>query len=429
MEFRALKKSKLTVDFPQMNPPTEFNGMQLQRQSCQQTFQNYSFYEKSLPYPISMDYINQFNESVNFQPTSEFFDMQQLGLNSGNLLSNQNDNVNIVSSSSDNQQFNFECSICGDKASGKHYGAYSCDGCKGFFRRSVRKNQRYRCRKDSNCIIDKNGRNQCRFCRFKKCYQVGMKIEAVQNERDKIKITFNDYAASPPIDFKLLLGGNFPKLKFDEKIEAVQNFATLQKIHESISYQLCNMVNWALELPPFTKLSKKDQLILLRFHAGANLILGLSVRSLNMKDTLLLGNNFVIARDTTDLVVSEIKCRILDELVNVFRELEVDNTEIAYLKAIDFFNPHAKDLTDVETVKDIRYHIICSLEDYVLYNHQCGSRGRLSQLLVTLSSLRDIAKQMKEKVKTSNSIHLSDVNHLIRVLLMDDDSLLMPLTG
>lgn len=38
------------------------------------------------------------------------------------------------------------CAICGDRATGKHYGASSCDGCKGFFRRSVRKNQSYTCR-------------------------------------------------------------------------------------------------------------------------------------------------------------------------------------------------------------------------------------------------------------------------------------------
>lgn len=38
------------------------------------------------------------------------------------------------------------CAICGDRATGKHYGAASCDGCKGFFRRSVRKNHIYTCR-------------------------------------------------------------------------------------------------------------------------------------------------------------------------------------------------------------------------------------------------------------------------------------------
>jgi len=44
------------------------------------------------------------------------------------------------------QQSPTVCAICGDRATGKHYGASSCDGCKGFFRRSVRKNHQYTCR-------------------------------------------------------------------------------------------------------------------------------------------------------------------------------------------------------------------------------------------------------------------------------------------
>uniref|UniRef100_A0A183IJE9 Nuclear receptor domain-containing protein n=1 Tax=Soboliphyme baturini TaxID=241478 RepID=A0A183IJE9_9BILA len=69
------------------------------------------------------------------------------------------------------------CVICKDRATGKHYGANSCDGCKGFFRRTIRKNQLYTCRFSRNCVIDKDKRNTCRYCRFQKCLKVGMKRE------------------------------------------------------------------------------------------------------------------------------------------------------------------------------------------------------------------------------------------------------------
>lgn len=72
------------------------------------------------------------------------------------------------------------CAICGDRATGKHYGASSCDGCKGFFRRSVRKNHLYTCRFSRNCVVDKDKRNQCRYCRLRKCFKAGMKKEGTQ---------------------------------------------------------------------------------------------------------------------------------------------------------------------------------------------------------------------------------------------------------
>ena len=73
-----------------------------------------------------------------------------------------------------------ECAICSDRATGKHYGAESCDGCKGFFRRSVRKNHVYTCRFQRLCSVDKDKRNQCRYCRLHKCFAVGMRKEGLQ---------------------------------------------------------------------------------------------------------------------------------------------------------------------------------------------------------------------------------------------------------
>ena len=94
--------------------------------------------------------------------------------------------LDVGASSENNGCSNGICAICGDRATGKHYGAPSCDGCKGFFRRSVRKNKDYHCRFSRNCEVNKDGRNKCRRCRLNKCFRAGMKKCAVQNERDPI---------------------------------------------------------------------------------------------------------------------------------------------------------------------------------------------------------------------------------------------------
>ncbi|XP_053467810.1 nuclear receptor subfamily 1 group D member 2a [Ictalurus furcatus] len=73
------------------------------------------------------------------------------------------------------------CKVCGDVASGFHYGVHACEGCKGFFRRSIQQNIQYKkCMKSENCTIMRINRNRCQQCRFKKCLAVGMSRDAVR---------------------------------------------------------------------------------------------------------------------------------------------------------------------------------------------------------------------------------------------------------
>ncbi|XP_044312614.1 ecdysone-induced protein 78C isoform X1 [Drosophila rhopaloa] len=98
---------------------------------------------------------------------------------SNNNSSNSNgSNNNGVSSKSF-----VPCKVCGDKASGYHYGVTSCEGCKGFFRRSIQKQIEYRCLRDGKCLVIRLNRNRCQYCRFKKCLSAGMSRDSVRYGR------------------------------------------------------------------------------------------------------------------------------------------------------------------------------------------------------------------------------------------------------
>lgn len=94
----------------------------------------------------------------------------------GGINLNNSATPNINNNNSNNMNVEL-CLVCGDRASGRHYGAISCEGCKGFFKRSIRKQLGYQCRGAMNCEVTKHHRNRCQFCRLQKCLASGMRSD------------------------------------------------------------------------------------------------------------------------------------------------------------------------------------------------------------------------------------------------------------
>ncbi|XP_045466530.1 nuclear hormone receptor FTZ-F1 beta [Harmonia axyridis] len=83
------------------------------------------------------------------------------------------------------QLINSPCPICGDKISGFHYGIFSCESCKGFFKRTVQNRKNYVCLRGASCPVTVATRKKCPACRFEKCLQCGMKLEAIREDRTR----------------------------------------------------------------------------------------------------------------------------------------------------------------------------------------------------------------------------------------------------
>ncbi|CAI4228204.1 unnamed protein product [Auanema sp. JU1783] len=152
------------------------------------------------------------------------------------------------------------CLVCGDRASGRHYGVISCDGCRGFFKRSIRRNLTYSCKESNDCVVDVVRRNQCQSCRFRKCIQANMNRHAVQNER----ICVGQIRSSPKTEAKRISISSLTSDRCSKNLEkrdfSIERLVSCQKI-DYLS-QLAQLISWWSVIPQMASLNSKDRKIL-----------------------------------------------------------------------------------------------------------------------------------------------------------------------
>lgn len=304
------------------------------------------------------------------------------------------------------------CSICGDKASGKHYGVYSCEGCKGFFKRTVRKDLTYACREDRACVIDKRQRNRCQYCRYQKCVACGMKREAVQEERQRgAKAQAKNDEMNPTSSVRDLTIERIMEAEYkneqsgDKEIPYLRvgpNAMIQMEYKGAISHycQIANkhiyqLVEYARRIPHFSQLRREDQVTLLK--AGWNELLIASIAWLsieyldNERSLMCLAPGITFHRNTAHQAgVGAIYDRILTELSFKMKRLNIDKSEFSCLKAIILFNPDIRGLKVPSEVDIIREKIYGCLDEHCRTEHP-GDEGRFAQLLLRLPALRSIS--------------------------------------
>ncbi|XP_077089033.1 retinoic acid receptor RXR-alpha-A isoform X1 [Siphateles boraxobius] len=305
------------------------------------------------------------------------------------------------------------CAICGDRSSGKHYGVYSCEGCKGFFKRTVRKDLTYTCRDNKDCMIDKRQRNRCQYCRYQKCLAMGMKREvllhtAVQEERQRAKERNESEVESTssvnedmPVE-KILEAELAVEPKTETYIETNVPIPSdspndpVTNICQAADKQLFTLVEWAKRIPHFSELPLDDQVILLRAGWNELLIASFSHRSITVKDGILLATGLHVHRNSAHSAgVGAIFDRVLTELVSKMRDMQMDKTELGCLRAIVLFNPDSKGLSNPGEVEALREKVYASLEAYCKQKYP-DQPGRFAKLLLRLPALRSIGLKCLE---------------------------------
>ncbi|XP_034245182.1 nuclear receptor subfamily 2 group E member 1 [Thrips palmi] len=286
--------------------------------------------------------------------------------------------------------YDIPCKVCRDHSSGKHYGIFACDGCAGFFKRSIRRNRQYVCKAKSegSCVVDKTHRNQCRACRLRKCVEAGMNRDAVQHERGPRNSTLRRQMAlylkdaMPHHGMPMLPLG--PPMSPEPSSRsppppppAVPSLPLPETVCEAAARLLFLNVQWARGVPAFTGLSLRDQLLLLQESWSELLVLAAAQFALPLGQDALRGH--------------EDYRLVLQDTLAKFAALAVDAHEYSCLRAIVLFK------TAVERGPLVDVPAVAALQDQaqlMLSKYTSAARPdqpcRFGKLLLLLPELRKV---------------------------------------
>uniref|UniRef100_A0A4W3J2P5 Thyroid hormone receptor beta n=1 Tax=Callorhinchus milii TaxID=7868 RepID=A0A4W3J2P5_CALMI len=331
------------------------------------------------------------------------------------------------------------CVVCSDKATGYHYRCITCEGCKGFFRRTIQKNLHpsYSCKYEGKCIIDKVTRNQCQECRFKKCITVGMatdlvlddgkrlakrklieenrekrrreevikhlvtKPEPSQEEWELIRVVTEAHMATNAQGNhwkqkrKFLVSlcksediGQAPIVNAPEgsKVD-LEAFSEFTKI---ITPAITRVVDFAKKLPMFCELPCEDQIILLKGCCMEIMSLRAAVRYDPESETLTLNGEIAVKREQLKNGGLGVVSDAIFDLGISLSAFNLDDSEVALLQAVLLMSSDRPGLTNIEKIEKNQESFLLAFEHYINYRKHNNVTHFWPKLLMKVTDLRMI---------------------------------------
>ncbi|XP_064646032.1 uncharacterized protein LOC135499282 [Lineus longissimus] len=337
------------------------------------------------------------------------------------------------------------CRVCGDKASGFHYGVHACEGCKGFFRRSIQQKIQYRpCLKNQQCNIMRVNRNRCQYCRLKKCISVGMSRDAVRfgrvPKKEKAKIMeqmqkvnlnsqFNYLSAILQNETNIIqqtIKAHVQTCEFTrEKFERFQKKAWQKPVFvdcpahracplnpnpgdegegskwedfsDSFTPAIQSIVDFSKGIPGFTVLNQEDQVTLLKAGTFEVLLLRLACMFDTQTNTMLFSNGKLYKRPALDNSNAGFLQESMFDFAERLNELRLTDEEVALFSSIVIIASDRPGLRNPEHVERIQAKLTHGLQNMMLQNHP-EDPTMFGKLLMKIPDLRTLNTLHSEKL-------------------------------
>ncbi|XP_033036685.1 glucocorticoid receptor isoform X2 [Trachypithecus francoisi] len=312
------------------------------------------------------------------------------------------------------------CLVCSDEASGCHYGVLTCGSCKVFFKRAVEGQHNYLCAGRNDCIIDKIRRKNCPACRYRKCLQAGMNLEARKTKK-KIKgiqqatAGVSQETSENPAN-KTIVPATLPQLtptlvSLLEVIEPEVLYAGYDSSVPDSTWRIMTTLNmlggrqviaavkWAKAIPGFRNLHLDDQMTLLQYSWMFLMAFALGWRSYRQSSANLLcfAPDLIINEQRMTLPCMYDQCKHMLYVSSELHRLQVSYEEYLCMKTLLLLSSVPKDgLKSQELFDEIRMTYIKELGKAIVKREGNSSQNwqRFYQLTKLLDSMHEVVENL-----------------------------------
>ncbi|KAM9515116.1 LOW QUALITY PROTEIN: nuclear receptor subfamily 1 group I member 3 [Guaruba guarouba] len=347
------------------------------------------------------------------------------------------------------------CAVCGDHATGYHFHVMTCEGCKGFFRRSINKGVQFTCPFSRSCPVTKAKRRQCQACRLQKCLDVGMRKDMIMPEealRRPLRRQRRSALAAPGVSAEqqeliaLLIAAHhhnfdssfsqfthyrpavrlyipspqssperggppaWPEGADEEVLPDV--FSMLPHMADLSTFMIQQVINFAKEIPAFRSLPIDDQISLLK---GSTLeICQIQFNTVFNAETNAweCGQHCYTIQDGALAGFQQIYLEPLLKFHISLKKLQLHEAEYVLLQAMLLFSPDHTSITQHDSIDQFQEKVALTLHSYIHHQHPMPEgRFLYAKLLLLLTELQTLKVE-----NTRQILHIQDLSSMTPLL-------------